>query len=99
MRDAIRVGAMFFVLVGLTASGYAETMQRAAGQTAEGCPVTPPQTAGPYYPPKAQLDAQLDKDNDLTQVKGQAGKATGQVLYVMGQIQDARCRPIEGAIV
>jgi protocatechuate 3,4-dioxygenase beta subunit len=99
MHYATRVGAMFLILVGLTVSGYAENMQRAAGKTPEGCPATPPQTAGPYYPPKAQIDAQLDQDNDLTQVKGQAGKATGQILYVMGQIRDALCRPIEGAIV
>ena len=99
MHYATRVGAMFLILVGLTVSGYAEDMQRAAGQTAEGCPATPPQTEGRYYPPKTQMDAQLDKDNDLTQVKGQAGKATGQILYVMGQIRDTRCRLIEGAIV
>jgi len=99
MRPATRVGVMFLILVGLTVSGYAEDMQRAAGQTADGCPATPRQTEGPYYPPKAQMDAQLDKDNDLTQVKGQPGKASGQVLYVMGQIRDSRCRPIEAAIV
>ena len=99
MRHATRIGALFLILVGLTVSGYAEDMQRGAGQTADGCPATPRQTEGPYYPPKAQMDAQLDKDNDLTQVKGQPGKASGQVLYVMGQIQDSRCRPIEAAIV
>jgi protocatechuate 3,4-dioxygenase beta subunit len=98
MRHATPVGAMCLILVGMTMSGYAEDMLRATGQTAEGCPVTPAQTAGPYYPPKAQLEAQLDKDNDLTQVKGQQGKASGQVLYVMGQIRDSRCRPIEGAV-
>ena len=99
MRYATNVGVILISLIWVTVSGYAETVQRAAGQTGEGCPVTPPQTAGPYYPPKAQVDTQLDKDNDLTQVKGQPGKATGQILYVMGQIRDTRCRPIEGAIV
>jgi protocatechuate 3,4-dioxygenase beta subunit len=99
MPHAIRVVVALLILVGLTVGGYAEDMQKAAGQTADGCPATPPQMEGPYYPPKAQIDAQLDKDNDLTQVKGQAGKATGQILYVMGQIRDTRCRPIEDAIV
>jgi protocatechuate 3,4-dioxygenase, beta subunit len=99
MRHATSFGAMFLIFVGLTVSGYTEDIQKAAGQTAESCPATPPQMEGPYYPPKAQMDAQLDKDNDLTQVKGEAGKATGQILYVMGQIRDTRCRPIKGAVV
>ena len=99
MRTATRVGVILTSLIWLTVCGYAEDMQRAAGQTADGCPATPRQTEGPYYPPKAQMDAQLDKDNDLTQVKGQPGKASGQVLYVIGQIRDSHCRPIEAAIV
>lgn len=69
------------------------------GSTAETCPPTPRQAEGPYYPPKAQIEAQQDKDNDLTQIKGQAGKAKGQLLYVMGRVRDTGCRPIEGAVV
>jgi protocatechuate 3,4-dioxygenase beta subunit len=66
---------------------------------ADSCPPTPRQTAGPYYPPKAQIEAQPDKDFDLTQIKGQAGRAKGQVLHLTGRIRDTRCRPIEGAVV
>ena len=63
------------------------------------CLITPPQTAGPYYPPHTQLDAMLDKDNDLTHVRGKIGKAKGQTLYVMGQVRDDACRPISGATI
>ena len=63
------------------------------------CLSTPPQTEGPYYPPQAQIDALLDKDNDLTQVKGKPSRATGQVIYISGRVRDAQCRPIEGAFV
>ena len=79
--------------------GHAADVQQQPVQAGEACPLTPPQTEGPYYPPKTQIDAQLDKDNDLTQIKGEAGKAKGQILYVMGRLRDARCRPIEGAVV
>ena len=97
MRTATCVSVIFINLMWLTMAGYADEKTR--GESAAGCPVTPPQMEGPYYPPKAQIDAQLDKDNDLTQVKGDAAKATGQVLYVIGQLKDSQCRPIKGAIV
>ena len=59
------------------------------------CLLTPPQTEGPYYP----VHDQLHEDNDLTRVEGQSGRATGQIIYVQGQVKDAACRPIEGALV
>jgi protocatechuate 3,4-dioxygenase, beta subunit len=99
MRIATSLGAMLISLIWLTVGGYAEDPQKMSGQAADVCPVTPPQTEGPYYPPKAQLEAQLDKDNDLTQIKGETGKAKGQVLYVLGQLTDTHCRPIKGAVV
>lgn len=63
------------------------------------CAVTPRQTEGPYYPPKAQREAQADTNNDLTRIGGQPGQATGQIIYVTGQVRDRQCRPIAGAIV
>jgi protocatechuate 3,4-dioxygenase beta subunit len=99
MRLAARIGTILLSLELLTTCGYAEDIPRGPGQTADGCPVTPAQMEGPYYPPKAQLDAQTDKDSNLTQVSGQPGTAKGLVLYVMGQIRDAHCRPVEGAMV
>ena len=88
------------LLIDLIALGGAWLASTLVGRAADlGCPTTPPQTEGPYYPPKAQIDAMLDQDNDLTRIKGQAGKATGQIVYVMGQVRDQQCRPIEGAVV
>ena len=59
------------------------------------CLLTPPQTEGPYYP----VHDRLDKNNDLTRVEGQSGRAVGQLIYVRGRVRDAACRSIEGALV
>ncbi|HKN86710.1 MAG TPA: protocatechuate 3,4-dioxygenase [Nitrospiraceae bacterium] len=84
-------------LVSLTGIWCASTIIGQAADTV--CPITPDQTEGPYYPPKAQIDAMLDQDNDLTRVGGRSGKATGQIIYVVGRVRDQHCRPIEGAMV
>jgi protocatechuate 3,4-dioxygenase, beta subunit len=84
-------------LVSLTGVWFASTIIGYGADTT--CPMTPSQTEGPYYPPKAQIDAMLDQDNDLTRVGSQSGKATGHIVYVMGQVRDQQCRPIEGATV
>jgi protocatechuate 3,4-dioxygenase, beta subunit len=80
-------------------SAIAEDIRTAATPAGEACRLTPPQAEGPYYPPKAQMAAQADKDNDLTQIKGEPGSPKGQVLYVVGRVRDAQCRPIAGAAV
>lgn len=88
-----------FVFTGLGSVGLwllAPALARADELT---CLLTPPQTEGPYYPPQRQLDVLLDKDSDLTFVNGKPGRATGQVLYVIGQLRDSHCRTIEGALV
>ncbi len=59
------------------------------------CLLTPPQTEGPYYP----VQDQPEKDHDLTRVKGRPDRATGQILYILGQVLDEHCRPVEGALV
>ncbi|MEK6618266.1 MAG: protocatechuate 3,4-dioxygenase [Nitrospirota bacterium] len=59
------------------------------------CLLTPPQTEGPYYP----VQDQPEKDNDLTRVKGRPGRAAGQLIYILGQVRDEQCRPLEGALV
>jgi protocatechuate 3,4-dioxygenase beta subunit len=88
------------ILVGLLGLGGTWLASTLIGRAADhDCPITPPQTEGPYYPPKAQIDAMLDQDNDLTRIKGQSGKATGPIVYVMGQVRDHQCRPIQGAVV
>lgn len=99
MRNILAVSALVISLASSPTYVVAADLQSATATATNVCPPTPRQTEGPYYPPKAQIDAQLDKDNDLTIVKGQQGRAAGQVLYVVGQILDTRCRPIIGALV
>src|SRR5207253_4005633 len=91
----------FCALTLLLSATYAIAEELRTGTTpaGEACRLTPPQAEGPCYPPKAQMAAQIDKDNDLTQIKGEPGSPKGQVLYVLGRVRDAHCRPIAGAIV
>jgi len=84
---------MLGALVGV--AGIVATSSALAEALGEMCLVTPEQTEGPYYP----INDQLDKDNDLTLVNGQTGRAEGQLLYVTGQVRDRKCRPIPGALV
>ena len=49
---------------------------------------------GPFYPHQ-----EIPASFDLTTLPGKSGKATGQVLYVFGSVQDTDCRPIPGARV
>lgn len=81
--------AGYVVLLLLVTSGPA------GGQSQSLCQPTPPQTEGPFYP----VHEQDDKDNDLTVVRGHAKRATGQVIYIIGQVRDQECRPIAGARV
>ena len=58
-------------------------------------PLTPAQTAGPFYP----LTLPADSDNDLVHIAGRAGTAKGTVTYVTGRVLDPTGRPISGARV
>lgn len=81
------------VLIGAAGVWAGSTALGRAAQ--EPCLLTPPQTEGPFYPVRDQPE----KDNDLTRVKGRPGRADGQVIYIVGQVRDAHCCPIEGALV
>lgn len=59
------------------------------------CSTTPPQTEGPFYPVKDQVD----KDWDLTVVGNKTARALGQVIYIRGTVQDEQCRPVPKALV
>lgn len=61
------------------------------------CAATPRQELGPF--PTMQFRSQADHDVDLTQITGQVGIATGEVIIVKGKILDTNCQPIAGAIV
>ena len=60
---------------------------------AEGRVITPSQTSGPFYPE----DKPLDRDADLTQLRGSRAIAAGRIVYLSGQIVDVQGRPVEGA--
>ncbi len=55
---------------------------------------TPRQTAGPFYP----ATKPLDRDNDLTVVAGEAGRARGTPIHVMGRVVGRAGRPVAGAV-
>ena len=55
--------------------------------------LTPEQIMGPFYP----VIKSLDRDADLTVVKGKRGKAQGQVIQLMGRVLNARGEPVKGA--
>lgn len=62
---------------------------------ADDCDATVSQTEGPFYPENLSQE----KDNDLTMIKGSAQQATGDIIYVFGNVRDENCQPISGAIV
>ena len=56
---------------------------------------TPSQTEGPFYP----RTIPAERDADLTQVAGRAGKAGGTPLYFGGRAMARDGRPISGATI
>jgi len=56
---------------------------------------TAAQPRGPFYPDQFPLD----KDNDLVQVDGRDGMATGEITDLQGQVLDPNGRPVVGALV
>lgn len=66
-----------------------------ANVVAAAAPLTPENPEGPFYPKRDQLD----KDIDLTRIKGHSERAQGQVVQVSGQVLDDRGEPVEGVLV
>ena len=58
-------------------------------------PKTPADYEGPFYP----ITRQQDIDNDLTQVKGQAGDARGDILNLSGIIVNSSGKPRAGLTI
>lgn len=56
---------------------------------------TPPETQGPFFPTRARED----RDIDLTQVAGHAGRAKGDVVVVDFKVLDRQGKPVEGAVL
>jgi protocatechuate 3,4-dioxygenase, beta subunit len=68
-----------------------------AGATALGadqCKLTPRQGEGPYYP-----EADLNRDNDLTNLGPGKPVARGQIIYLSGLVVDPECRPVPDAVI
>ena len=57
--------------------------------------VTPPQTAGPFYPKIIPGDS----DTDLTRLKGASGDALGEVIEIQGRILSVKGHALKDAIV
>ena len=75
--------------VGLAASAVPVTAMSGPAE------VTPANPEGPFYPKHEQLD----KDTDLTLIKGHTERAQGQIIRVTGQVLDEEGKPVEGALV
>jgi protocatechuate 3,4-dioxygenase beta subunit len=56
---------------------------------------TPGEILGPFYP----VLRSLEKSADLTTVPGKAGRAAGQIIYVMGRVLNVEGQPVKGARV
>jgi protocatechuate 3,4-dioxygenase beta subunit len=78
------VGLGFGGLAMLGISVFAQTTERL---------VTPEVGMGPFYP----MLKPLDKDADLTSVKGQKGVAAGTIIHVAGRVFDQKGKPVRGA--
>ena len=55
--------------------------------------ITPSQGMGPFYP----LLKPLDRDADLTVVRGRQGRARGQVVHLAGRVLNLKGEPVRGA--
>ena len=56
---------------------------------------TPGQTEGPFYPKVLPLE----RDADLTMLKGHTARASGQVIHVAGRVLDRDGKPVAGAAI
>lgn len=73
--------------------GVGALLVSSAGFAAARLAPTPRQTAGPFYP----VELPLDRDNDLTRVAGQTGRAKGEITNLSGRLLDVNGRALRGA--
>jgi protocatechuate 3,4-dioxygenase, beta subunit len=74
------------------AAGCAAAFSLGGAGRAATLPLTPQQTAGPFYP----LSIPADSDNDLVRVAGHSRTAKGTITYVSGRVLDLNGRPLSG---
>src|SRR5688572_28193539 len=58
-------------------------------------PTTPSTILGPYYP----VIRPVERDTDLTHLRGRRSRAKGQVIHVAGRVLNQRGEPLRGARV
>ena len=58
---------------------------------------TPPQSAGPFYPPPAERFA--DTDWDLVKIAGRVRAAGGEVMYLAGRVLGGDGAPVVAALI
>lgn len=83
-RQILQLGIGFSGLALLGGSVFAQTKELFT---------TPEVDMGPFYP----MLKPLDKDADLTTVKGGKGVAAGTIIHVGGRLLDAKGKPVSGA--
>ncbi len=89
-RDALKAAGMLGV------GGFMAALAGSSFGSVFGRSKTPPQAEGPFYPVKDQLD----KDADMTIVRGRDGVARGQKVFLRGQVIDVDTgTAISGALV
>ena len=86
LKMALAVGAAGFI------SPLAAAEKESGGLDFKGPMPTPDQILGPFYP----VQKPADGGADLTRLKGRAGQAQGQVIYVTGRVLNLRGEPCPG---
>jgi protocatechuate 3,4-dioxygenase beta subunit len=80
----LTLGAAGVAISGRFGAAFAEALKR-----------TPGEILGPFYP----VIKRVDQGADLTVIPGKPGRATGQVLHVMGRVLNVEGQPVRGARV
>lgn len=83
-RQMMRMALGFGGLAVLGGSALAQTVERT---------VTPEVTLGPFYP----VLKPLDKDADLTVIKGKKSAAAGSIIHVTGRVLNRNGKAVPGA--
>ena len=86
LRMSLALGAVAFV------SPLAAAEKDSVGLDFKGPMPTPDQILGPFYP----VQKPTDGGNDLTRLKGRAGQAQGEVIFVTGTVLNLRGQPCPG---
>jgi protocatechuate 3,4-dioxygenase, beta subunit len=78
--------------VGFLSQGIAAEQEGVTGLDFNGPMPTPDQILGPFYPVQKPADGGVD----LTRLKGRAGQAQGEIIYVTGRVLNLRGDPCPG---